>query len=77
MPFLLGGDVREFYIDTTKTKRCLADVSNGLLRKSRLAAGDLGRVGGVVTEPLPPQSRACAIDALGSSPDRFAQEALP
>ena len=36
-----------------------------------------GRVGGVVTEPLPPQSRACAIDALGSSPDRFAQEALP
>ena len=34
-----------------------------------------GRVGGVVTEPLPPQSRACAIDALGSSPDRFAQEA--
>ena len=37
----------------------------------------VGRVGGVVTEPLPPQSRACAIDALGSSPDRFAQEALP
>ena len=32
-----------------------------------------GRVGGVVTEPLPPQTRACAIDALGSSPDRFAQ----
>ena len=24
-------------------------------------------------EPLPPQIRACAIDALGSSPDRFAQ----
>ena len=33
-----------------------------------------GRVGGVVTEPLPPQTRAWAIDALGSSPDRFAQE---
>ena len=33
-----------------------------------------GRVGGVVTEPLPPQTRACAIDALGSSPARFAQE---
>ena len=33
-----------------------------------------GRVGGVVAEPLPPQTRACAIDALGSSPDRFAQE---
>ena len=36
-----------------------------------------GRVGGVVAEPLPPQTRACAIDALGSSPDRFAQGALP
>ena len=36
---------------------------------------DLGRVGGVVTEPLPPQTRACAIDALGSSPARFAQDA--
>ena len=36
-----------------------------------------GRVGGVVTEPLPPQTRACAIDALGSSPDRFAQERSP
>ena len=35
--------------------------------------GPEGRVGGVVTEPLPPQTRACAIDALGSSPDRFAQ----
>ena len=33
-----------------------------------------GRVGGVVAEPLPPQTRACATDALGSSPDRFAQE---
>ena len=32
-----------------------------------------GRVGGVVAEPRPPQSRACATDALGSSPDRFAQ----
>ena len=39
------------------------------------SAISVGRVGGVVTEPLPPQSRACAIDALGSSPDRFAQEA--
>ena len=41
VPFLMGGDVREFYIDTTKSKRCLADVSNGPLLKSRLAAGDL------------------------------------
>ena len=36
-----------------------------------------GRVGGVVAEPLPPQTRACATDALGSSLDRFAQERSP
>ena len=35
-----------------------------------------GRVGGGIAAPRPSQSRACAIDALGSSPDRFAQEAL-
>ena len=31
------------------------------------------RVGGVVAEPLPPQTRACASNALGSSAGRFAQ----
>ena len=36
-----------------------------------------GRVGGVVAEPLPPQTRACGITALGSSPHRFAQGVLP
>ena len=30
------------------------------------------RVGEVVTEPLPPQTRACASNALGSSHGRFA-----
>ena len=39
----------------------------------RRAGSGGGRVGGVVAGPRPPQSRACAIDALGSSPDRFAQ----
>lgn len=34
-----------------------------------------GRVEAVVTEPLPSQTRACAIDALGSSHGRFAQTA--
>ena len=45
------------------------------VRKHRLhhRVRRMGWVGGVVTEPLPPQTRACAIDALGSSPDRFAQ----
>ena len=37
--------------------------------------GVSGRVGGVVTEPRPSQTRACAIDALGSSLGRFAQGA--
>ena len=32
-----------------------------------------GRVGGVVTEPRPPQSRTCAANASGSSHDSFAQ----
>ena len=31
-----------------------------------------GRVGEGVTDPLPPQNRACASNALGSSHDRFA-----
>ena len=35
-----------------------------------------GRVGGVVAEPLPPQTRACATDALGSSPDSFAHDGV-
>ena len=34
-----------------------------------------GRVGGVVTEPLPSQTRASGITALGSSHARFAQAA--
>ena len=36
------------------------------------ALGTLSRVGEVVTEPLPPQTRACASNALGSSHGRFA-----
>ena len=36
---------------------------------------DRGRVGGVVTEPLPSQTRASGITALGSSHARFAQAA--
>ena len=39
-----------------------------------LAIGAVGRVGGGIAAPHPSQTRAGAIDALGSSPDRFAQE---
>ena len=41
MPFLLGGDVREFKIDGNNAKRCSAVDSDGPLWKSRLSAGDL------------------------------------
>ena len=40
-------------------------------RRAR-AATKSGRVGEGVTDPLPPQSRACASNALGSSYGRFA-----
>ena len=52
----------------------LREVSAHVILLSRAFPG-ASRVGGVVTEPLPPQTRACAIDALGSSPARFAQDA--
>lgn len=41
VPFLLGGDVREFVIDTTKCNRCSEESSNGPLRKSRLTTDDV------------------------------------
>ena len=41
VPFLLGGDIREFRIDTTACNRCPPDVSDGPLRKSRLSPGDV------------------------------------
>lgn len=41
VPFLLGGDVREFVINTSGCNRCPSTISDGLLRKSRLCADDL------------------------------------
>lgn len=41
MPFLLGGDIREFEIDTSQSNRCLRETSDGPLAKSRLSQGDL------------------------------------
>ena len=81
VPFLLGGDVREFYIDTTKSKRCLPDISNGPLLKSRLAAGDLVvvRVGypgiaAVVSEDL--EGANCASMMIVRRHRRFASQWL-
>src|SRR5687768_2892722 len=41
VPFLLGGDVREFKINTDNCNYCPKAVSDGVLRKSRLNNGDL------------------------------------
>ena len=41
VPFLLGGDIREFTIDISNCKRCSQESSDGPLRKSRLDEGDL------------------------------------
>ena len=41
VPFLLGGDIREFRIDTHNCNYCSRESSNGPLRKSRLDGGDL------------------------------------
>ena len=81
VPFLLGGDVREFNIDTTASKRCLVEVSNGPLLKSRLAAGDLVvvRVGypgvaAVVPEDL--EGANCASMMIVRRQRRFASQWL-
>jgi type I restriction enzyme S subunit len=41
VPFLLGGDVREFRIDISDCKFCTDEASRGPLIKSRLTAGDI------------------------------------
>jgi len=41
VPFLLGGDIREFEIDARHANRCSSEISNGPLLKSRLSVGDL------------------------------------
>ena len=81
VPFLLGGDVREFHIDTTQSKRCRVDVSNGPLIKSRLAADDLVvvRVGypgvaAVVPEDL--EGANCASMMIIRRQRRFASQWL-
>lgn len=41
VPFLLGGDIREFCIDSVDCNRCAPETSDGPLAKSRLTAGDV------------------------------------
>ena len=41
VPFFLGGDIREFRIDTSNCNYCSREASDGPLRKSRLDGGDL------------------------------------
>lgn len=58
VPFLLGGDIREFKISTANCNRCLPESSDGPLRKSRLSPEDIVvvRVGYPgVTAVVPPE----------------------
>jgi type I restriction enzyme S subunit len=41
VPFLLGGDIREFRIDADNCNKCAPESSDGPLRKSRLDPGDV------------------------------------
>lgn len=41
VPFLLGGDVKELFVDISNAKRCPKEVSDGVLSKSRLKHEDL------------------------------------
>lgn len=76
VPFLLGGDIREFRIDTGNCNKCSPQSSDGPLRKSRLDAGDLVvvRVGypGVAAVVPPELARAnCASMMLIRHHKRF------
>jgi len=81
VPFLLGGDIREFSIDTVNCNRCAPATSNGLLRKSRLSPGDLVvvRVGYPgVAAVIPPEldGANCASMMLVRKHPRFSSQWL-
>ncbi len=71
-----GGDISR-QVGPGRNRGMAAGILTKARNKRSLVLDLKGRVGGVVTEPRPPQTRACATDALGSSPDRFAQGVLP
>lgn len=76
VPFLLGGDVREFKIDISSCNRCSDEASRGPLAKSRLVAGDLlvVRVGypGIAAVVSPEIEGAnCASMMIVGGSDRF------
>lgn len=81
VPFLLGGDIREFTIDSQNCNRCSDVVSQTELRKSRLVTGDLVvvRVGypgvaAVVTEEV--DGANCASMMIVGRSDRFCSQWL-
>lgn len=81
VPFLLGGNVREFHIDATKSKRCPVHVSNGPLLKSRLTAGDVvvvrvGYPGVAAVVPKDLEGANCASMMIVRRHKRFASQWL-
>lgn len=81
VPFLLGGDVREFKIDTASCKRCPAEISDGVLSKSRLSAGDIvvvrvGYPGVAAVVPTELEGANCASMMIVRRDDRFVSQWL-
>jgi type I restriction enzyme S subunit len=76
VPFLLGGDVREFKIDISNCNRCSDEASRGPLAKSRLVAGDLvvvrvGYPGIAAVVPSEIEGANCASMMIVGRNDRF------
>lgn len=76
VPFLLGGDVREFRIDIDSCNRCSEEASKVELRKSRLVGGDLvvvrvGYPGVAAVVPKEIEGANCASMMIVGRHDRF------
>ena len=76
VPFLLGGDIHEFYIDTSNCNRCTPETSSGPLRKSQLSAGDVvvvrvGYPGVAAVVPPELQDANCASMIVARKHRRF------
>lgn len=81
VPFLLGGDIREFKIDISNCNYCPRELSNGLLQKSRLSDGDLvvvrvGYPGVAAVVPPELEGSNCASMMIVRCHERFCSQWL-
>jgi type I restriction enzyme, S subunit len=81
VPFLLGGDIREFCIDTSNCNRCTLETSSGPLGKSQLNGGDIvvvrvGYPGVAAVVPPDIQGANCASMMLVRKHPRFISQWL-